>query len=1360
MSTVFSKGKEKRSRSPNEANNSFVKNVTSRVSGLLPTSITKWFGSPSTSNANGSAPAADATDSSTEDEAPESPTTAQPPAKRARLNNSPGKYNHYASSTDLGCHNVDTFDQSAPYNNSVQSPPGRTMFRRESNFMSTPVRTPTVESVKDKGERDITVTKSQHTLSSVSSSISSKRKSIFDNPNKEISKRACVRTANNTVVDPKAPCFKPSLFGSPFYPGQTMYGGAASIYINQPNIQNSKVALVKESKSSDDSSMSYSARRVMDLLENYSSPLMEAKRISQYIKSTKKGSFNESTSVSGSPYCPKVMSYKTQELHVPDIVSVLRLKQKSRLMDTTNAARQIIASQSNTSDYIPYPSKNTQRDQADTETSSKFTTKVKSRLTRPKRGESEIESQMITPVNLPTAVLQIDKDNMPKFSLGTILPSTSTPSSNTAPKLNFTSTLSKPVSEATSQDTALNSPATSSPKETEKSLSLKTKDWKCPDCWVVNKTDTPKCVCCGAQQLSKETKDWKCPDCWVLNKADIEKCVCCGAQKQSNKSKDWKCPDCWVLNKADIEKCVCCGAQQTSKKLAKQSKCSICKLADSQSNSDKCVNCEKVQINSTTKLPSIQNVEDSSKWKCEDCWVKNDNNADKCVCCGGKNPKKSTGTLNSSSSVNSVNAVDSQNEWKCLQCYVKNKIDVDKCVCGAIKPGTKTNNCTVPSIGSTALPNDSEPFLKINAKTPSNTWECTSCLVRNENNRSKCVCCEADKPGTISESVKKLFNFHKPSEITFKFGINLATQDVNSKPVEEKPIEVPKKPEESETNNNILPKTPSFSFGIPSKKADNQTDTVKILNPEPAKLNFTFGIPKTQTATEPVVSKIFGSTNKLGEFTPKSVTQEDEKVQEVPKVDLSLQTQKDNMSKPMTGIFGSQLASPPNQVKPIETKLSLLGSTSSADKKDALSNPLTIPPMLTSSQATPTQSNFTFKAPGIKPAVNLFAAPATTTSTFVAPVQVPSTTPVSLFKPEITTTTASSLFQKPETITTNSVSLFQKTDTATLPTKPTLGATLFNFNNNSTSSVDAQPEKPKFNFTFGSNMPTGVFNNAFGAASTESNTSTNKFNLSGNRLATVGNGLASSATPAGGNGLTANKVGNTNEIPANSMANRNELQPTATGIFGAPVQKENLWSSSNNNSANLFVSNASSAAPPQKPPAFSFGSATPFNASGASPAFGSTTTPTQNVFGMSQQSAGSGGLFSSPVASQPAPSIFSGGQPAGNAPLLFGGNNVGAAPAFGAAAAAPAIPAFDTPALAPAPAPAPAPTPTFNFGATQQTGIFGFGQQQQQPQQPQQAGVYSFGAPTGAPQVQFNMGSAPNTGMRRMRKAVRRNPQR
>lgn len=62
-----------------------------------------------------------------------------------------------------------------------------------------------------------------------------------------------------------------------------MYGGAASSYINQPNITQHRVAVVNESKINEDIAMSSSARRILEILES-SSPLTEARRIPVYTR--------------------------------------------------------------------------------------------------------------------------------------------------------------------------------------------------------------------------------------------------------------------------------------------------------------------------------------------------------------------------------------------------------------------------------------------------------------------------------------------------------------------------------------------------------------------------------------------------------------------------------------------------------------------------------------------------------------------------------------------------------------------------------------------------------------------------------------------------------------------------------------------------------------------------------------------------------------------------------------------------------------------------------------------------------------------------------------------------------------------
>lgn len=102
------------------------------------------------------------------------------------------------------------------------------------------------------------------------------------------------KTACNAIRDPSQPCFKPSLLGSPFYSGRTMYGGAATSYINRPNVKERRNTLVKES-SNTDNTISNSTRRIMDLLEHYSSPLSEAKRI-PVVSTSKNNSWNASSS--------------------------------------------------------------------------------------------------------------------------------------------------------------------------------------------------------------------------------------------------------------------------------------------------------------------------------------------------------------------------------------------------------------------------------------------------------------------------------------------------------------------------------------------------------------------------------------------------------------------------------------------------------------------------------------------------------------------------------------------------------------------------------------------------------------------------------------------------------------------------------------------------------------------------------------------------------------------------------------------------------------------------------------------------------------------------------------------------------
>lgn len=89
-----------------------------------------------------------------------------------------------------------------------------------------------------------------------------------------------------TANEYSQPYFKSSLaVVSPFYQGKTKYGGASSSYINQPNIKFTKTTHINNTTNNNDATMSNSTKRIMDLLDNFSSPTIEARRIPQIITS-------------------------------------------------------------------------------------------------------------------------------------------------------------------------------------------------------------------------------------------------------------------------------------------------------------------------------------------------------------------------------------------------------------------------------------------------------------------------------------------------------------------------------------------------------------------------------------------------------------------------------------------------------------------------------------------------------------------------------------------------------------------------------------------------------------------------------------------------------------------------------------------------------------------------------------------------------------------------------------------------------------------------------------------------------------------------------------------------------------------
>lgn len=93
----------------------------------------------------------------------------------------------------------------------------------------------------------------------------------------------------------------------------------------------------------------------------------------------------------------------------------------------------------------------------------------------------------------------------------------------------------------------------------------------------------------------------------------------------------------------------------------------------------------------------------------------------------------------------------SNKQWECTCCMIKNDDGKDKCVACETprnKPAPKPIEQTI----SAPLTNSFGSQFKPSAST----WECSSCMIRNKLEAQKCIACETPKPGGFEKSVSVL----------------------------------------------------------------------------------------------------------------------------------------------------------------------------------------------------------------------------------------------------------------------------------------------------------------------------------------------------------------------------------------------------------------------------------------------------------------------------------------------------------------------------------------------------------------------------------------------------------------------------
>lgn len=134
-------------------------------------------------------------------------------------------------------------------------------------------------------------------------------------------------------------------------------------------------------------------------------------------------------------------------------------------------------------------------------------------------------------------------------------------------------------------------------------------------------------------------------------------------------------------------------------------------------------------------------------WECEICCVTNDKDKLKCVACQSEKPKGTVpyNTLQSSTGFSLADKFKPEaGSWECSTCLVRNKADKTKCeACQTSKPSSSGASDSV-----TATSTDNEVLMFGDKFKPAEgSWECDTCMVQNTSTSSNCVACQTKKPG-------------------------------------------------------------------------------------------------------------------------------------------------------------------------------------------------------------------------------------------------------------------------------------------------------------------------------------------------------------------------------------------------------------------------------------------------------------------------------------------------------------------------------------------------------------------------------------------------------------------------------------
>ncbi|XP_072400150.1 uncharacterized protein Nup153 isoform X2 [Diabrotica undecimpunctata] len=668
------------------------------------------------------------------------------------------------------------------------------------------------------------------------------RRSLFETPTVNMANRSLFVDRNtspqlSTSMSLRRPQFNASTFGSPnffdqtlstekvisspFYSGSTMYGGA-SAYGNKfgrrvkdfrANLKRSvHIKPIKKTSENGNLVLGKTARKILETIEQYTTPVNDAKKIPVASKRARLDSSLLGQHIGAKPYTLIPENASNRELQVPTVSELLKMKQKAKLQSSTEAVRQIATTSKSDLNTVQQPSPtNTSKietpQKVETpktfatlpkfESSQKIETVAKSKICQSTEAPQLTETPKVTKTVSKTETSRKTEVLPQKNTTFQKVENTTKEKLNTLPSLPITTPLNKSdsLNSAAIKKTVEKIPeitVTTTPtkpqnsqtsfgiggiKKTNQKEQTLTTQFKFSDPLIVAenlnsiiainnfKFSEPLA---NINKTEKSSKSFKEKNNGQSNSKDISSNTSL-LDKFKPASGTWECSTCLIRNSQDKTKCIAC---ETPKVKPAQ------------------IENMKTSFGDKFKMPE-------NMWECPVCMIRNANDSAKCVACETPNPKAPS--LVTSSSNFLAKFQPPTNSWECSTCLVRNKQEHEKCIA-----------CENPRVAKTNVVDVMNSF-----KKKADEWTCEVCMVRNQMDRNKCQCCEALKPGapkpTAQETgklstTKYNFGLDKTATAQFKFGIQPITTGESTLSKVSTPVST-----ETKLNSST---TPTFSFGV------------------------------------------------------------------------------------------------------------------------------------------------------------------------------------------------------------------------------------------------------------------------------------------------------------------------------------------------------------------------------------------------------------------------------------------------------------------------------------------------------------------------------------------------------------------